>query len=531
MSDAVSQVEGLSESTGVVLLEGLGFDGVSEITHSVGAPYAVIQLYSAGYCEWEDPATDCLATAVYRALAKNYTGTLVYAWSITAGTATISGATNQETVTVVSTSATDSTYTLELTISTTVPESDTVSRSFTNEHQEATVPAAPTALTATAASDSQIDLTWTDNSTNEDSYTVERSDTVSGPWALIATLAADSSSYSDTGSISPETTYYYRVRAVNDFGYGEDTATGVSGASAPTNLTATAADATTIDLAWDDNSNIETGYSIERNDPWVEIDTVAAGVVTYSDTGLLDATTYEYRVRASSPAGYSSYSNTASDTTPIAPPQAPADFQVVTYDHESVDLGWIDVGTETSYTVERSPDGVGSWADVSGAIAMDITIFSDTGLSAATTYYYRAYSSNSGGDSGYTDVVSVTTETGLPASPTSLVVENNGSTTQLDLTWVDNSNNEDNYYVEVSTDGISFTPLHTLAANAVSDSHTGLTEYVRRYYRVYADNTTGNSSYSNIADAWTDHSSGLQSKDSEVLIADKQGGAVLDKTG
>ncbi len=77
----------------------------------------------------------------------------------------------------------------------------------------ATSPTAPTGLAAVAVSSSQIDLTWTDNSDNEDGVRIERS-TDGTIWSEIATVGADVTSYSDTG-LAPATTYNYRVVAFN----------------------------------------------------------------------------------------------------------------------------------------------------------------------------------------------------------------------------------------------------------------------------------------------------------------------------
>ena len=74
-------------------------------------------------------------------------------------------------------------------------------------------PAAPGGLTATAASGSQINLAWTDNSTNEINFLIERSpDNVT--FNLVAAVTAGVTNYADTGLLSGST-YYYRVRAGN----------------------------------------------------------------------------------------------------------------------------------------------------------------------------------------------------------------------------------------------------------------------------------------------------------------------------
>ena len=78
---------------------------------------------------------------------------------------------------------------------------------------------APTNLTATTQSSSQIDLSWIDNATEETGYTVQRSiDNI--VFNTIATLGANETSYSDIGLL-PSTLYYYRVRA---FSSGENSA-------------------------------------------------------------------------------------------------------------------------------------------------------------------------------------------------------------------------------------------------------------------------------------------------------------------
>jgi hypothetical protein len=77
---------------------------------------------------------------------------------------------------------------------------------------------APTNLTATAVSKSQINLSWTDNATNEDGFQIERCKGLTCTnFTQIATIGANVTSYANTG-LTKRTTYRYRVRAYNASG-------------------------------------------------------------------------------------------------------------------------------------------------------------------------------------------------------------------------------------------------------------------------------------------------------------------------
>jgi hypothetical protein len=78
------------------------------------------------------------------------------------------------------------------------------------------VPTAPSGLTATAVSTSQINLAWTDNSNNEDGFAVFRS-TDNQHWTQIGAVGPNVTTYSSTG-LSNNKTYYYYVRAWNMIG-------------------------------------------------------------------------------------------------------------------------------------------------------------------------------------------------------------------------------------------------------------------------------------------------------------------------
>ena len=81
-----------------------------------------------------------------------------------------------------------------------------------------------------------------------------------------------------------------------------------------------------VTLRWADNSSNESGFRVERatgNGSFSQIATTGANVTSYRDTTLAASTTYRYRVRAYNSAGASSYSNTASITTPSSSNTAP----------------------------------------------------------------------------------------------------------------------------------------------------------------------------------------------------------------
>ena len=188
---------------------------------------------------------------------------------------------------------------------------------------------------------------------------------------------------------------------------------------APSGLSATASSTSSIALTWIDVAG-ETGYKIERalasGGPWNQIASLAENVVSYSNTGLADGTTYYYRVKAFNGAGDSSPSTTASATTPSlptpTPPPTPTGFIATAVSSSQIDLGWIDVTGETSYVIERSTSS--TFTQIASPVA-DSTSYSNTGLTASTTYYYRIKAVNSDGSSGYASTSATTNP--LPPGP------------------------------------------------------------------------------------------------------------------
>jgi hypothetical protein len=376
-----------------------------------------------------------------------------------------------------------------------------------------TVPTAPTNLAATVASGTQINLSWTDNSNDETGFRIERSADGSTGWSEIATTASNTTTYQNTG-LTAATIYYYRVRAYNTSGnssYSNNANATTASASAPTapsNLTATAASTSQINLSWTDNSNNETGFRIERSPDgstgWTEIATPAANTTTYQNTGLTASTTYYYRVRAYNASGNSGYSNTANATTTGTLPAAPSNLTATAASSSQINLSWTDnSNNETGFRIERSTDG-SIFSEIT-TVSANITSYQNTGLAASTIYYYRVRAYNGTGNSAYSNTANTTSLGTAPTAPSSLTATA-ASSSQINLSWTDNSNNETGFRIERSPDNSTWAEITTVSSNITTYQNTGLTASTTYYYRVRAYNGVGNSSYTNSANATTQSS-------------------------
>ena len=368
-------------------------------------------------------------------------------------------------------------------------------------NQTCPVPLPPINLSVTAVSSSQINLTWTDQSTSETGFQIERKTGAGGTYALIVTTAANATTYSNSG-LAEGTTYFYRVRAVNSYGNSaysnEASAMLVSPPPAPT-LSATAVSSSQINLTWTDQSNNETGFQIERKTgtggTYALIVTTAANATTYSNSGLAGGTTYFYRVRAVNSAGNSAYSNEASATTQISPP---ANLFATAVSSSQINLTWTDQSNnETGFQIERKTGTGGTYALIV-TTAANATTYSNSGLAEGTTYFYRVRAVNSAGNSAYSNEASAT-PVSPPPPPINLFAVP-VSSSEINLTWTDQSTNETGFQIERKTGiGGTYALIGTAAANATTYNSTGLADGTTYYYQVRAVNSAGNSAYTNQA--------------------------------
>jgi FtsP/CotA-like multicopper oxidase with cupredoxin domain len=295
-------------------------------------------------------------------------------------------------------------------------------------------PLAPTALggTSTTQGNAQtIVLTWTDESSNETGFMVQRSLTEGGPWTDLATVAADVTTYTDV--VRKNDVYWYRVIAINTVGYsataGYSTlttssmsnvvqvpeATGTAPLS-PDNMTATAQVGPQVLLSWNDNASDETGFIIYRCTGagcanFAPLITVGpkngTGTVTYTDVTVTAGNAYTYKVWAVNAGGTSVSEATSNEVTiPTAPP-APLNV-VATAERRGnrarVTLTWQEVlnSNETGFWIQmaNNPDFRQGTVTTS-QVGANVHTFSTGNIARNTPFYFRVAAFNDSGSSGW----------------------------------------------------------------------------------------------------------------------------------
>jgi hypothetical protein len=373
-------------------------------------------------------------------------------------------------------------------------------------------PATPTNLTATPILGPGAQLAWTDNSSNETGFKIERKLVYQGipeVWQDVAEVPANTTSYTDP-ALAPLCLYVFRVKALNelesDYSNEASVTTFDKLPDAPNSLGIWVRSESRIDIGWNDNAYNETGYKIERkkgaNGTWQQIHVTGQNAYFYYDTGLETKTLYYYRVRATNTVGDSAYSEERSATTFDVPPAPPNTLAATPISWSQISLSWVDgSNNEQGFKIERR-QGVGNWSQIA-MVGENATTWQDSGLFGGTEYTYRVRSYNDGGDSAYTNEASATTLTPpLPDAPSDLTATALSSS-KIHLTWTDNANSENGFRIERKTGSGAFLEVATVGPNVTTFTNAGLQALTTYTFRVRAYNAAGTSAYTNQASATT----------------------------
>lgn len=312
-------------------------------------------------------------------------------------------------------------------------------------------PAAPTNLSASAVSSSQIKLTWTASTDNvgATSYNVYRNGT--------KVASTTGTSYSDSG-LTANTTYSYYVEALDAAGNvskpsaNATTTTQVAqdttAPSKPTGLTATAKSPTQVDLSWTastDNTGVAS-YLVLRDNAVI----ATTSATSYSDMTAVANTSYTYAIEAKDAAGnISAISTSITVKTPNPPdttaPTTPTGLLATAVNENQVNLTWApstDNISVAGYNIYR--DGIKIATSTS-------TSFGDGTVAADTSYTYKvsAYDGQGNVSVQSPGVTVKTPATTTPTPPTS-----NGSALSS------RPNDGTSYWPDFSNTGYKHTPAN-----------------------------------------------------------------------
>ncbi len=400
----------------------------------------------------------------------------------------------------------------------------------------ASVPDAPTGLTATASGSTQIHLSWTapsnDGGASITGYQIELSTDAGANWSdLVANTESSATTYTHSG-LPESATRHYRVYAINSIGESDpsNVANATTGAAitrpdAPAELTATASGRTQIHLSWTAPANnggtAIMGYRIEisadAGSNWSNLAAnTESSATTYTHTGLPESATRHYRVYAINSVGESSDpSNVANATTDaLSVPDAPTKLTASVSGETEINLSWTapvdDGGAAISgYQIEGSADAGETWADLVADTESAATTYTHTGLQPGSTHHYRIRAINSVGTGDPSNVAHATTVilVSAPGVPVNVEAQADGQDA-INLSWSapleDGGSAVTGYQVEVSEDAGAIWQKLAEDVTATSYRHAQLPPGSTRHYRILARNAVGLSTPSMVVTATTD---------------------------
>jgi hypothetical protein len=343
-----------------------------------------------------------------------------------------------------------------------------------------TPPDAPTNLTATSLSHTQIDLNWSDNANDENGFEIERS--VDGmSWTQIATVGGDATSFSDN-DLSPSTMYYYQVRAFNDNGFSDySNVANDTTYELPTIIDQKASGETTMDgtlsgsyIDTHDNdgiqesiSEIENGGKPSKRHSFLEhkwiFDVQPGTTVTFNANVWADIST---------------------------------DGDEFSFAYSTDDQDYTEMFLVSADSDDDSYQSFSLPSSVSGSVYVRVM---DTDRSPGN----RAL------DTVFVDHLYIQTmivHGPVPTAPSELAATAL-SANQIGLIWTENASNETGFEIERSLDDVNWELIANVAADVTDFLDSELLANTTYVYRVRAYNFSGSSEYSNTASATTDQAS------------------------
>jgi len=335
--------------------------------------------------------------------------------------------------------------------------------------------------------------------------------------------------------LTPNSTFYYRVRSINADGEVSQpsnvtsiVAVASTSNGIPTNVIATQVSTSEINLSWTAPTDLGEDEIIEiymilrsenNGNSWHIISNIwDSNQLSYIDDSndLTIGAAYGYRVQTWIHEFGTKDPSSPTFITFADVPDAPSGLTAMAMGRTTINLSWSapsDNGgaTITGYQIESSPTGIeNTWSDVENDTQSTLTTYSHTSLLAGSTRHYRVRAINSIGPGASSNRATATTEMATTTdAPTGLTATADGQTT-INLSWMAPINNGgspiNGYRVEASPDGtLNWSDLtQNTETTATTYVHNNLAPETTQYYQIRAINSAGTSPASNTANATTD---------------------------
>ncbi len=268
-------------------------------------------------------------------------------------------------------------------------------------------PAAPSGLGATPATATSVNLTWTNNATNQTGFVLDRATDSGFTQTLVSqNLPATPNTFTDTYTgLAPGASFYYRIRATNNAGSSASAGPAFVkiplAPAKPDSATVTLVTINEIDLTWNDNAGrTADGYRILRalnhgaftvyaTLPAINSTGTTSTPYSWNDVNLQPGTFYEYHVQAYNTSGNNDFTGTGTTTLTTAP----LNLQAIASTNSpagSVALSWTGPTGAVGYNIYR---GTTAGAETLLTSTLSAT-YTDTATALGVRYYYQVTAVN-----------------------------------------------------------------------------------------------------------------------------------------
>ncbi len=285
----------------------------------------------------------------------------------------------------------------------------------------ATLPLAPSNVTSANISKNSATIKWTDNSSNESGFQIQRAIN-NGNFTILRFLESNQTTFVDN-DIEENITYSYRIRAFNIVGYSnfsntlnifitpQDVPPG-----APINFNSPYIGSFLIELEWADMSNNENGFELYRADSTLLFNRILStepDITQYTDTSdIQPLSVYYYLLRAFNDFGYSAFSDTVRIFTYDGKlPAPPSSLDVSDINTDNISLKWRDNSyNEQGFIIKRAPYPSEDF-EIIYTTSPNLSSYVDSYLELGVTYLYTVSAINEVGESDNSNEIRISSPT------------------------------------------------------------------------------------------------------------------------